>query len=400
MTREELYALVWSKAVSKLAPDYGLSDVGFRKICVKHDVPTPPLGYWAKLAHGKKVKQTPLPALKSGISDQIYLPKRDRRMPAAEIVVARSKALAREEAIENQIMVPTERPAKLHPFARATEIALNKSKQDHEGFKSVSGAGVVQMTIGRESLERTILLLDAFLRALTQRGYDFVEAGNGLRIKVDGEEFDFRLYNTRDRKTHEPTAADLKQQASRDEDVRRYPSIYKPRIVYALWDYFPSDRLSLEVTDPTRYRWYRENLVGRWHDRKAKRLEDQLSAVIIALVAGAAAIKHYRAEEAEKARLAEEAAERRRQESARRERAKKRLEHLVDLADDLHDLARMRSLEEFLRLKGLGEGNEPADRLTRVLAEYLEIRESRFDRDALNEQIVQMGLFADDDEID
>jgi hypothetical protein len=129
VTGAELYALVWSKPVSKLAPDYGLSDVGLRKICVKHDVPTPPPGYWAKLAHGKKVRQTPLPALRHGISDHIHLPKRHRAVIAAEIVAAQSDAVAREAAIENRIVVPTEKPTKLHPFARATEIALNKSNR-------------------------------------------------------------------------------------------------------------------------------------------------------------------------------------------------------------------------------------------------------------------------------
>ena len=48
-TRQELYDLVWTTPLGKLAKRYGLSDVGLRKICVKHDIPTPPLGYWAKL---------------------------------------------------------------------------------------------------------------------------------------------------------------------------------------------------------------------------------------------------------------------------------------------------------------------------------------------------------------
>ena len=52
-TRQELYDLVWSTPMVKLAKEFGLSDVGLRKICVKHGIPTPPLGYWAKLNFGK-----------------------------------------------------------------------------------------------------------------------------------------------------------------------------------------------------------------------------------------------------------------------------------------------------------------------------------------------------------
>lgn len=61
MTRAELHALVWDRPMTKLAAEHSLSDVALHKICRKHDVPTPPVGYWAKKAHGKSVKVTPLP---------------------------------------------------------------------------------------------------------------------------------------------------------------------------------------------------------------------------------------------------------------------------------------------------------------------------------------------------
>lgn len=38
-TREQLYELVWSKPVSRLAPEYGLSGVTISKTCRKHDIP-------------------------------------------------------------------------------------------------------------------------------------------------------------------------------------------------------------------------------------------------------------------------------------------------------------------------------------------------------------------------
>jgi hypothetical protein len=48
-TREELYDLVWSRPISKLAKELGVSDVGLAKACKRADVPLPGLGYWAKL---------------------------------------------------------------------------------------------------------------------------------------------------------------------------------------------------------------------------------------------------------------------------------------------------------------------------------------------------------------
>lgn len=40
MTRSELYALVWQEPMMKLAKRFKLSDVGLRKICTKHGIPT------------------------------------------------------------------------------------------------------------------------------------------------------------------------------------------------------------------------------------------------------------------------------------------------------------------------------------------------------------------------
>lgn len=56
----QLHALVWDRPMTKLAAEFSLSDVALHKICRKHDVPTPPPGYWAKKTHGKPVKATPL----------------------------------------------------------------------------------------------------------------------------------------------------------------------------------------------------------------------------------------------------------------------------------------------------------------------------------------------------
>lgn len=72
-TRQELYDLVWSEPVSKVAPRYGISDVSFSKACARARVPLPPRGYWAKLRFGKPVVQVPLPKRGPGQSDRVHV---------------------------------------------------------------------------------------------------------------------------------------------------------------------------------------------------------------------------------------------------------------------------------------------------------------------------------------
>jgi len=72
-SREELYNLVWSKPMTHLAKEFALSDVALHKICRKHGIPTPPLGWWARKAAGKAVAQTPLPKAAAGAADKITI---------------------------------------------------------------------------------------------------------------------------------------------------------------------------------------------------------------------------------------------------------------------------------------------------------------------------------------
>jgi hypothetical protein len=61
VTREELYALVWSIPMTKVADQFGVSGSYMARICTFLNVPRPERGYWAKLAHNKAPPQQMLP---------------------------------------------------------------------------------------------------------------------------------------------------------------------------------------------------------------------------------------------------------------------------------------------------------------------------------------------------
>jgi hypothetical protein len=54
ISREALYKLVWSKPMTHVAKDLGISDVMLGKMCKEQLVPKPPRGYWANLGSDKK----------------------------------------------------------------------------------------------------------------------------------------------------------------------------------------------------------------------------------------------------------------------------------------------------------------------------------------------------------
>lgn len=60
VTRQQLYDLVWSEPMQRLAKQIGISDVALSKACRKIDVPVPERGYWNKLQAGKRVVRVAL----------------------------------------------------------------------------------------------------------------------------------------------------------------------------------------------------------------------------------------------------------------------------------------------------------------------------------------------------
>jgi hypothetical protein len=105
MNREDLYALVWQTPLSRLAKRFGLSDVGLQKICMKHDIPTPPLGYWTKRMHGKPVSQPPLSPSQTGANIVRLVERAGREAKAPWWEFFRLSDLTEEELFEEKTAV-------------------------------------------------------------------------------------------------------------------------------------------------------------------------------------------------------------------------------------------------------------------------------------------------------
>ncbi|MBC7102650.1 MAG: hypothetical protein H5U13_05400 [Parvibaculum sp.] len=66
ISREELYQLVWSKPMTKVAEQFDVSGSYMTRVCTMLNVPRPGVGYWAKLAFDKAPPPTPLPEARPG----------------------------------------------------------------------------------------------------------------------------------------------------------------------------------------------------------------------------------------------------------------------------------------------------------------------------------------------
>lgn len=303
LSREELYSLVWQTPVSQLAKRFGLSNVGLKKVCRKHDIPKPPLGYWAKRVHGKRVHQPPLPVTKGPQKLLLTVVPLAEEQP--ELQAEQANALERASEFP-PIQVPLDRPAKLHPVASRTVRALRAAEADQHSLKHVSEPGAVAVVVGNASVDRVVRIIHAFAAAAEKRGFSLTEHREGVQILVEGTPILWQLKETADQIPHVPTKEELKWQARYEADRAKYPHQYPSHSedsVFRSWDHVPSGRLAMALRDLSAQRWYLKDLVGHWCDSRNKSLEDYLDLAMATLATGAIAIRHRHADEAEKERL-------------------------------------------------------------------------------------------------
>jgi hypothetical protein len=152
-TREQFYELVWSKPTIRLAKEFAISDVALHKICKKHGIPNPPLGWWAKKAAGKKVKQTPLPEPRPGASDRITIADGDlSREPSGSASVREQARIRASESDDDQA-------PQSFPIIDRTLDRLRKAKPSDIGVVSVDVAGLIKCEVASPSIDRLTIIL-------------------------------------------------------------------------------------------------------------------------------------------------------------------------------------------------------------------------------------------------
>ena len=191
LKREELYEQVWKIPVTQLAKQFGISDVGLAKICKKLNVPRPPIGYWAKVEHGKKVNRPALPPLKAGEPAEYAY----QQVPKTRSTVDIGDKIKDIPQLTKVIVVPEclESP---HPLVRHTRAALRRLKPDDYGMLSLRGENCMDLRIGPASVGRALIILDSILKEFKSQKFpvstDTAEK-IASRVEIAGEKIPFTL---------------------------------------------------------------------------------------------------------------------------------------------------------------------------------------------------------------
>ena len=153
-SRREFYELVWSKPMTHLAKELGVSDVALHKVCRKHAIPNPPAGWWARKAAGKKVQLIMLP--EQAGDDRAGV------ITIRPVTVVEWQALAAESAQKIATNSQGEaEPVQPKPSAkvRATLAALRQATPDFQGLVEIKNLGLIQCSVAKSSVARLATIL-------------------------------------------------------------------------------------------------------------------------------------------------------------------------------------------------------------------------------------------------
>lgn len=224
LSRRELFDLVWSTPVTKLAGDFGMSDHGFSKLCTRHKVPTPPRGYWAKIEAGGEAQIPPFLELRDRSLDAVRLNAAFRALPSdvRNVVEARKSDRGKTER-KRSVQTSETLPAVDKPYRSVSSMIrkARRSKPDDDGRVAVMGPRKHGVSVHFTSVERTVSILDAIARIAEERGLKVVCDETDLSISVGQDKVPFGLTEKARREKHVPTPEELAKEKRRKARLRR-----------------------------------------------------------------------------------------------------------------------------------------------------------------------------------
>lgn len=361
LSRQELYELVWSKPVTELAQEIGLSDVAIAKRCRQVQVPVPPRGYWARVAAGQTPKRPPLPKYRDS-SAGLGRAKRASILNESEVAQSASRS-AVVDAQRAEAQAREEPTVTFHVNERAEKVRkaeAESASHPPEPYRAALDARLAVLPVPPDAPESWVVSDDrtvpppgwpenlrtearlpliavhskaSMLRArriatqlmhlITQLGWRFnpkvpepaeppyyrrsyetpeEAARRAAHFLIEDERL-FISITERQRRTERPLTPEEQRERRRNPNGYFY---YRDR-----YSYHPSGELTLHVSSSTGSGGF-----ASFRDTQRSPLEKRISDIIRCLLQGALDIKQRRKEAAE-------AAERERQEELRRERIRK-----------------------------------------------------------------------------
>jgi hypothetical protein len=320
ISRQDLYDQVWSKPLIHLAKEFKISDVGLAKACRRHNIPLPPAGYWAKLAHGHDVKKIPLPA--SG----------DDKVKQIEFVIKEPSSLNElnldgikedhiDKAIGHSFVILNEFKKGFHPLIVDAQKELRESLKSQRNIEDGERIHFLNMSVTKSSTERALSLMNLLFQVIEANGLPISHKPGykeGTYVRVNGVD----------------VQVELKERTKRSDN----PDLKS----YNKYVFHPTGILYFEFVNI-----YVSGARKIWSDTPTTKLEETVNDVALGIVI-AAILDKRRDEELEKRRKKED--EVREQDRLKEEQKKKEQERIHVLVQDAQNWQTSNNIRAYIKV--------------------------------------------------
>ena len=167
-------------------------------------MPTPPIGYWAKKAHGKPVKPIPLPRP----DDPGPFWFREGTASSEGEAVAEARSAIRsvlDEWTPEQVVAPCD-----NAIVERTIAELESASPKRDGLITIEGSGLIRVSVQPQSVERAALILRLLVAAADQAEIGLAADKRPAVWQCEGEDVSFSLEEAADQVAHEPSGKELR----------------------------------------------------------------------------------------------------------------------------------------------------------------------------------------------
>jgi hypothetical protein len=193
LTRKELHDLVWKETMTALSKKYALSDNGFRKLCIRMNIPIPRNGYWQKINFNKSVIIDKLPAEFKG-EDKIQI---EIRKEGSEVNLDQSPLTILTKQIledKNAPLIVSQTLDKPDKLIVATKNYFSNKKKKNWDYKR--GDNILSISAEPENEERALCFMDALIKLIQYRGHSVKVMNDVTLTIINGTEIPIQLRET------------------------------------------------------------------------------------------------------------------------------------------------------------------------------------------------------------
>ncbi len=177
ITREQLYEMVWTTPMVRVALQFDVSASYMARVCNELGVPRPARGHWAKLSFDKASPKPPLPEARPG---DVEVWTRDQALRGAQPILFEPRAEATRPAAARVSKVQRD---ETHELVRGVRHHFTKTRPSDVGLLRPFKRLLVDIVVSEALLDDTLQVANTLFQALTFRGHRVTFAPPNTRMR-------------------------------------------------------------------------------------------------------------------------------------------------------------------------------------------------------------------------